>query len=121
MATTSTTATTNRKPIIVRPACPSRRGASRHISALVDATADPSEGETRDVVPIEPYEERATADVVVRDESPITAVIAVVAVVSHHEIVAGRHATRESSVIVVAVAPVRKWPNILWVDRLRRR
>src|SRR5689334_2604091 len=52
---------------------------------LFDAVADALE-----VTEVHPHQEGAPLDVVVGDESPVTAVAALVAVVSHHEVLSLR-------------------------------
>src|SRR5688572_27558343 len=97
-----TTAATRMNPRIVSP--PWRaRNASRISLPLANPAANALEREAGDVVPVEPDEERAPADVVVGDESPVTTVVARVAVVSHHEIVTRRHLAPEAAVIVFAI------------------
>ena len=69
---------------------------SAHDALLsTDAAADPLECQTADVVPVEPDEECPAADVVIGHEAPVAAVVAVVAVVAHHQVVARRHLAGE--------------------------
>ena len=56
---------------------------------------------------------------VVRNEAPIAAVVAVVAVVSHHQVAARRDLAAESAVIVNAVLPSGERPHAVDVDRRR--
>src|SRR5215470_3060458 len=49
-----------------------------------------------DIAKIHPDEERTPDDVLLRDEAPKPAVLAVIAIVAHHEIVPGRHDTRDA-------------------------
>src|SRR6266498_352351 len=109
MAIATSTAATNTNPTIDSPLCVCR---SRMVLPLSYAAAYTPERETGNVVPVEPDEERAPADMVVGDESPISAVVAVVPIVAHHEIVAHRHATREAMFIVIAVLAAGKWPHV---------
>src|SRR5688572_668165 len=97
-----TTAATRMNPRIVSP-CWRAGNASRISLPLANPAADALEREAGDVVPVEPDEERAAADVIVGDESPVTTVVARVAVVAHHEIVARGHSAREAAVIVFAI------------------
>src|SRR5512133_3735661 len=117
MTTATTTAATNRNPPNVMPRCP-RVGAAYERAAhwggctrssagciegpprcapftvpapLAYAGADALEREAADVVPVEPDEERPTANMIIRHEAPVAAVVAVVAVVAHHEVVALGH------------------------------
>ena len=58
------------------------------------------------VVEIPPDHEGATDDVAVRNETPVTAVIAAVPVVTHHEIITGGHLAGETIRVVIAILPV---------------
>src|SRR5258705_14026037 len=100
MQTTTTTAT-NRNPIIDNPCCRSR---SRIAFSLSNPAADAFELEPRNVVPVEPDEERASTQVIVRHESPIPAVVAAVAIIAHHEITAGRDLAGEFATVEIVVA-----------------
>src|SRR5690242_14823467 len=111
-AKTSTTAATSRKPISDSPRWARRVPVIRFMAAMMKprssyAAAHPLEGETAYVVPVEPDEEGLAPDVVVRDESPVAAVVAVVPVVAHHEIMAGRHLAGKAAVIVFAIVAIR--------------
>src|SRR5690606_30242562 len=55
---------------------------------LLDALADPGEIDTP--IDIHPDQERLAAEVLLRQEAPVSAVFTVVAIVAHHEIVARR-------------------------------
>src|SRR6266571_4119599 len=57
---------------------------------------------------IEPDEKRLPDDILVRDETPHSAVRRVVAVVAHHEIVPGRHGAGHTFAIVVAIFAKRE-------------
>src|SRR5438445_2861103 len=57
---------------------------------------------------IEPDEKRLPDDILVRDETPHSAVRRVVAVVAQHEIVPGRHAAGHAFAIVVAIFAKRE-------------
>src|SRR5947207_8555970 len=87
----------------------------------MDAGPDSLEGEVADVVPVEPDEDRLAPDMVVRDEAPVAAVVAVVAVVAHHQIVARRYLARETAVIVNAVVLSGERSYVERIDRLRGR
>src|SRR5574340_212590 len=122
-AITITTAVVKRKPIIDRPRSltavmrpPSEVSGGR---CSVDCRADTLELERRDVVPVEPDEERLAADVRVGDEAPIAAVVAVVAVVAHHEVVACGNPALEAVLIVIAVVAPRERPHVAGVHRQR--
>src|SRR5258708_14625693 len=82
-AMTATTAT-KMKPVIVSPRCRWRRFI--FFLPSTDRAADPLERQTTDIVPVEPYKKRLAADVIIRHETPVAAVVAVVAVIPHHEI-----------------------------------
>ena len=56
---------------------------------------------------------------VIGHKTPIATVIAVVAIITHHQVVAGRHLAAKALLIVNAVLATRERPHILWVDRLR--
>src|SRR6185295_3723520 len=111
MTQTTTTTATNRKPIIDNPRCRVRICIA---ASLSNPVADPLERERRDVVPVEPDEERPPAEMVVRHESPVAAVVAAVTVVSHHEVVPCRNLARKAAAvgIVVAVVPAREWAHL---------
>src|SRR5690349_2243853 len=89
------------------------------MSPLLDAPADPLEGKARHVIPVPPDEECLAADVVVRHETPVSAVFAVVAIVAHHEVVARRYLAGESRLIVYAVFAARKRPHAAHAHRRR--
>src|SRR5712691_1498469 len=57
---------------------------------------------------IEPDEKRLPDDILVRHETPYSAVRRVVAVVAHHEIVPGRHGAGHTFAIVVAILAKRE-------------
>src|SRR6476661_1874282 len=97
----TTTVATNRNPIIDNPRCRTR---SRIASSLSNPAADALEHEARNVVPVEPDEERAPAKVVVRHEAPVPAVVAAIAIIAHHEIVSGRHLAREFAAVGIVFA-----------------
>src|SRR5690242_5484426 len=104
----------------------SLRGGERRVrggspSTLMDRAADALECQRRDVVPVEPDEEGLASQVVVRDESPIPAVVAVVPVVAHHEVLAGRDPARKAVLIVFAIFAPGERPDIGRVHRLRLR
>src|SRR5512141_468005 len=84
-----------------------------------DSPPDPLERHRRYVVPVPPDEERLATDVIVGHESPISAVLAVVAIVAHHEVTALRDLARESRLIVYAVLATGKRPDA--TDPHRRR
>src|SRR5436190_4295302 len=67
---------------------------------------------------IEPDEKRLPDDVLVRYETPHSAVRRIVAVVAHHEIVPGGHGTGHAFAIVVAI--FAKWECLREGDRRRR-
>src|SRR5207248_13860 len=85
----------------------------------MDSASNPLECERSDVVPIEPDEKCLAADVVVRHETPIPAVVAVIAIVTHHQVLTGRHPARKTALIVVAIVAARKIADIRWIDRRR--
>src|SRR3989442_11156900 len=84
-----------------------------------DSAADALPCKGSDVVPVEPDEKRPAPDMIVRNESPVTAVIAVVAIVAHHQVVARRHPAFETALIVVAILALRKIAHIGRIHRLR--
>src|SRR5450432_210824 len=86
------------------------------LSKLLDAIADPLE-----VPEIHPDQESAALDVVVRDESPVAAVAALVAVVTHHEIVPRGDRAAETVVIVFAILPMGELPDLREIHRGLRR
>src|SRR5258707_6492896 len=77
------------------------------LSILFDAVADSLE-----VPEVHPHQESAALDVVVRHESPVAAVAALVAVVSHHEIVARADRAPETVVLVFAILPTGELPDL---------
>src|SRR5471032_3594299 len=100
-------------PVIETPRC---FPMDSPFSELLDAIADPLE-----VPEIHPHEESAALDVIVGDESPVAAVAALVAVVTHHEIVARGDRAAETVVIVFAILPMGELPDLREIDgRLRR-
>src|SRR5450755_3316008 len=84
-------------------------------SNSLDAVADPPE-----VPEVHPDQESATLDVVVRDESPVAAVAALVAVVPHHEIVPRGDRATEAVVIVFAILPMGELPDLREIHRRLR-
>src|SRR5450432_3748614 len=105
MTATTATMATKRNPVIVRPRCPWRR--LMFCLQSPDRAADPLERQTADVVPVEPYKKRLASDVIIRDKTPVAAVVAVVPVVAHHEIVPLGDLAGKTAIIVNAVlAPV---------------
>src|SRR5258705_3930830 len=100
MQTTTTTAT-NRNLTIDNPRCRSR---SCIAFSLSNPAAHAFELEAPNVVPVEPDEERASTQVIVRHKSPISAVVAAVAIIAHHEIPAGRDFARELAPVGIVVA-----------------
>src|SRR4051812_10583035 len=113
-----------RVPRITAPQCLQHRPGTTPCAfgrwpLLANAAADALEGEGADVVPIEPDEERLSAKVVIGYEAPVTAVVAVVAIVAHHEVMAGRDAADESVLIVIAVAALGERPHVLRINRQR--
>src|ERR1700730_8328089 len=83
MASIASAATTT-KPMRVRPRC--RWRVLICCLPSPDRAADPLERQTADVIPVEPDEKRFAANVIIRHETPVAAVVAVVAVITHHEI-----------------------------------
>src|SRR5258705_812170 len=82
----------------------------------LDAVADALE-----VAEVHPHQEGASLDVVVRHESPVTAVAALVAVVAHHEIVPrGDHAAK-TVVIGFAILSIGELADLRKVHRRLRR
>src|SRR5688572_27394092 len=75
--------------------------------SLLDAVADALE-----VAEVHPHQESAALDVVVGDESPVTAVAALVAVVAHHEVMARGDRAAETVVIVFAIPAVGELPDL---------
>src|ERR1051325_4304678 len=59
--------------------------------------------EAAELVQVQPDEEGLADDVLIRDEAPDPAVARIVAVVTHHEVVARRHGARKAVHIVVAI------------------
>src|SRR6185437_11384681 len=122
-ATTITTTVVNRKPIIDSPRWltavmrppPGVTGDPRSM----DGGTDTLELERRDVVPVEPDEESLAAEVGVRDKAPVPTVVAVVAVVAHHEVVPGRDAALEAVLIVIAVFAPRERSHVAGIDGQR--
>src|SRR6185312_16134924 len=84
--------TDHRQPTLV-----SGHGAPSSRPRSVNPAADALECKRRDVVPVEPDEEGPAPQVVVRDESPVAAVVAVVPVVAHHEVMTGRNPAFEAA------------------------
>src|SRR5512132_3064045 len=117
-ATTMMTTVVNRNPVIDNPCC---FPAMLPLPVTPSAYAAPHalECKRRDVVPVEPDEKRAAADVIVRHEAPIAAVVAIVAVVAHHEVVTRRHPALEAALIVVAIFAPGKRPHVRRIHRLR--
>src|SRR3970040_161491 len=95
-ANTSITAHTM-KPVKVKPFC------LRMIFPSVDRSANPFE-----FVEIPPNEKRLPDDVFSRHETPVAAVAAAVAVISHQKVMSLRHGAGESGVIVSAIIAKRK-------------
>src|SRR5438128_8337152 len=93
--------------------------ATHTLSPSTNAAADPLERQAADIVPIEPDKKCFAADMVIGHKTPIATVIAVVAIITHHQVVAGRHLAAKALLIVNAVLATRERPHILWVDRLR--
>src|SRR6188472_1659868 len=83
---------------------------------LLDPVADSLE-----VVEVHPHQERASLDVVIRHETPVAAVAALVAVVTHHEVVTRWHRAAKTVVIVFAIASVGELPDLREIDRGLRR
>src|SRR5215831_17124269 len=79
---------------------------------LVDSVADSLE-----IAEVHPYQEGAALDVIVGHESPVAAVAALVSVVAHHEVLAGRDRAAEAVVIVVAILPVGELPHLRQLHR----
>src|SRR5205823_8654794 len=86
-----------------------------------DAAADPLERKAADVVPVEPDEECLAADVIVGHEAPVAAIVTVVAVVAHHQVVPRRDFAAEPAIIVNAVLLAWKRPYVQRIHWLRRR
>src|SRR6266705_3374064 len=117
---TAMTATmaTKRKPVIVSPRC-----AWRWFMFCLqspDRAADPPERQTADVVPVEPYKKRLAADMIIRHETPIAAVVTVVAVIAHHEIAPLGDLAGKTAIIVNAVLPPGKHAHIVREHRRHR-
>src|SRR5258708_3350574 len=74
-----------------------------------------------EVAEVHPHQECAPLDVVVRHESPVTAVAALIAVVSHHEVLARGHRAAETVVIVFAILPMGELPDLRQIHRPPRR
>src|SRR6266496_1840908 len=87
----------------------------------MNPTSNSLECERSDVVPVEPDEERLAADVVVRHETPVPAVVAVIAIVTHHQVLTGRHPACKTALIVVAILAARKIADIRRIDGRRLR
>src|SRR5512141_1189764 len=104
------TTVVNRNPIIDNPR--SFPATLPLPVTLVDPTPHALERKGRDIVPVEPDEEGPAADMVVRHEAPIPAVVAVVAVVAHHEVMTGWHPAFEAALIVVAIFAPGKRPDV---------
>src|SRR6185436_4099048 len=98
---TTTTVATNRNPIIDNPSCRTR---SRMVPSLSNPAADALEREARNVVPVEPDEERAPAQVIVRHEAPVPAVVAAIAIIAHHEVISRRHLAGEFAAVGIVFA-----------------
>src|SRR5260221_14369831 len=104
----SLAAMTDRKPKIARSQMSPVRETPRWLPMnppshfilvlSLDAIADALE-----VAEVHPHQECAALDVIVRHESPVTAVAALVAVVAHHEIVPRGDRAVETVVIVFAI------------------
>src|SRR5512137_2638126 len=103
MTQATTMAETKRNPIIDRPPC---RLRCSMVASLSNSTADALEREAGDVVPVEPDEERPPAQVIVRHEAPVPAVVAAVAIVAHDEVAAGRNLAGKAAAIGIVVAVV---------------
>src|SRR6266496_25353 len=84
----------------------------------MDAGPDSPEREAADVVPVEPDEDRLAPDMIIRDEAPVAAVVAVVA---HHQIVARGYLAAETAVIVNAVLLSGERSYVERIHRLRGR
>src|SRR5450631_2174483 len=119
MTATTATMATKRNPVIVRPRCPWRR--LMFCLPSPDRAADPLERQTADVVPVEPYKKRLASDVIIRDKTPVAAVVAVVPVVAHHEIVPLGDLAGKTAIIVNAVLAPGEHAYIVREHRRHRR
>src|SRR6202521_4255713 len=100
-----------------RPRClPMEPPSCFILVSSLDAVADALE-----IAEVHPDQERAPLDVVVGHESPVAAVAALVAVVPHHEIVAGGNRAAETVVIVFAILPMGELAHLREIDRGLRR
>src|SRR5437588_5433326 len=102
-------------PVMVKPRCRCRLRIS---IPSTNAVANALERKAADVVPVEPDEKRLAPDVIVGNEAPIAAVVAIVPVVAHHEITAGGHLAGKSSVIVNTVLAAGELAHVVRIDRL---
>src|SRR5215470_2821649 len=118
IATVTKTRATNRNPMKVRPDCCRVRMIPL---PSANAAADSLECQTAYVIPVEPDEKRLAPDVVVGHEAPVAAVVAVVAVVAHHEVLSGRHLAGEAAIIVNAVLLAGERPHVQRIHGLRCR
>src|SRR5215472_1779862 len=87
----------------------------------MDAGPDALEREARNIVPVEPDENGLAPDVVVGDEAPVAAVVAVVPIVAHHQVATGRHLAAEPAIIVNAVLLPGERAHVERIDGLGRR
>src|SRR5437870_464635 len=85
---------------------------------LMNAAADSFEAQAADVVPVEPDEERPASDMIIRHKTPVSAVVAIVAIVAYHEIVARRYLACEAALIVDAVFVPWERTHVLRIDGL---
>ena len=60
---------------------------------------------------IHPDHHGSTDDILFRDETPIAAVVAVVAIVAHHEVMRGRNRAHHAVIIVFAIIAIGELPD----------
>ena len=119
IAMLNTTAATKMKPRIVKPFCP----CAVRISISHQRMPLPMRLKAKLLISsqLNQMKNASAADVVIGHEAPVAAVVAVVAVVSHHEVLAGGHLAAESTVIVNAVLLAGKRSHVERINRLRCR